>query len=87
MITFYARLNLSQNTKELSFLGFFSHCCISNCAFVRKKVQQDMMACATDVVDVDIGVRSKGTFLLAFFASTVSIPCCSCQGRLRAIPH
>ena len=26
-----------------------------------------MMACATDVVDVDIGVRSKGTFLLAFF--------------------
>lgn len=47
-----------------------------------------MAACATDVVDVDIGVRSKGTFLLAFFfASTVSIPCCSCQGRLRAIPH
>ena len=61
MITFYARLNLSQNTKELSFLGFFSHCCISNCAFVRKKVQQDMMACATDVVDVDIGVR-RGPF-------------------------
>ena len=29
-----------------------------------------MMACATDVVDVDIGVR-RGPFFLLFFTSTV----------------
>ena len=71
MITFYARLNLSQNTKEKVFWAFFSLLHQQLCFFsVRKKVQQDMMACATDVVDVDIGVR-RGPFFLLFFTSTV----------------